>query len=97
VVDGRVLRDADGKELRCPISLTLDEKRIARQVNSAFGQRVCGFDLLRTRDRSYVCDVNGFSFVKRAPKYYEDASQIIHRLIVRQLSPTSPVSLFLCV
>jgi len=60
-VDGRVLRTAEGKELRFPVLLTPSEKEMARVVSLAFGQKVCGFDLLRSdRGRTYVCDVNGW-------------------------------------
>ena len=70
-LDGKVERDADGKEVRYPVILSHKEKMIARRVVLAFGQTVCGFDLLRANGRSYVCDVNGFSFVKTSLKYYE--------------------------
>jgi inositol hexakisphosphate/diphosphoinositol-pentakisphosphate kinase len=47
----------------------VQEKEIARMVVLAFGQRVCGFDLLCSeRGKSYVCDVNGWSFVKNSHK-----------------------------
>lgn len=45
-------------------------------VTLAFGQKVCGFDLLRSeRGKSYVCDVNGWSFVKNSDKV-RDSSQL---------------------
>ena len=46
VVDGRVLRDANGKEVRYRFYSRL---RRARRVCIAFGQNVCGFDLLRAK------------------------------------------------
>ena len=49
--------------------LASQEKEVARMVCLAFGQKVCGFDLLRNeRGKSYVCDVNGWSFVKNSHK-----------------------------
>lgn len=54
------------------------EKEISRTVCLAFGQKVCGFDLLRSeKGRSYVCDVNGWSFVKNSRKYYDDAAGMV--------------------
>jgi inositol hexakisphosphate/diphosphoinositol-pentakisphosphate kinase len=58
-VDGRVHRQLDGKEVRYPVLLSTAEKEIARAVCLAFRQTVCGFDLLRSAGKSYVCDVNG--------------------------------------
>ncbi|XP_022658524.1 inositol hexakisphosphate and diphosphoinositol-pentakisphosphate kinase 2-like isoform X6 [Varroa destructor] len=86
-LDGKVERDKEGKEVRYPVILTNDEKLIARKVCLAFKQTVCGFDLLRANGKSYVCDVNGFSFVKNSMKYYDDCSKILGNMILRELAP----------
>jgi inositol hexakisphosphate/diphosphoinositol-pentakisphosphate kinase len=57
--------------------LRTEEKIIARKIVLAFKQSVCGFDLLRAYGKSYVCDVNGFSFVKNSSKYYEDCALVL--------------------
>lgn len=82
-LDGKVERDSDGKEVRYPVILSNKEKQIAKKIVLAFGQTVCGFDLLRANGKSYVCDVNGFSFVKTSTKYYEDTAKILGNQIVR--------------
>ncbi|XP_061414636.1 inositol hexakisphosphate and diphosphoinositol-pentakisphosphate kinase 2-like isoform X6 [Lethenteron reissneri] len=84
-LDGKVERDAEGKEVRYPVILNAREKLIARKVCMAFKQTVCGFDLLRANGNSYVCDVNGFSFVKNSMKYYDDCAKILGNIIMREL------------
>ncbi|NXN36844.1 VIP2 kinase, partial [Rhinoptilus africanus] len=76
-LDGKVERDSEGKEVRYPVILNAREKLIAWKVCLAFKQTVCGFDLLRANGQSYVCDVNGFSFVKNSMKYYDDCAKIL--------------------
>ncbi|RHZ34542.1 hypothetical protein DYB37_006589 [Aphanomyces astaci] len=85
VLDGRVMRDSVGKEVRYPVILNSIEKDIARKVCLAFQQTVCGFDLLRVRGTSFVCDVNGWSFVKNSKKYYDDCGLVLHNYLLTAL------------
>ncbi|XP_055304490.1 inositol hexakisphosphate and diphosphoinositol-pentakisphosphate kinase isoform X16 [Sitodiplosis mosellana] len=87
-LDGKVERDSQGKEIRYPVILSNAEKLISRKVCMAFKQTVCGFDLLRANGKSFVCDVNGFSFVKNSNKYYDDCAKILGNMILRELTPT---------
>ncbi|XP_051917967.1 inositol hexakisphosphate and diphosphoinositol-pentakisphosphate kinase 2 isoform X6 [Hippocampus zosterae] len=86
-LDGKVERDCEGKEIRYPVMLTAMEKLVARKVCLAFKQTVCGFDLLRANGHSFVCDVNGFSFVKNSMKYYDDCAKVLGNMVMRELAP----------
>uniref|UniRef100_A0A8C2WDK4 Inositol hexakisphosphate and diphosphoinositol-pentakisphosphate kinase n=1 Tax=Cyclopterus lumpus TaxID=8103 RepID=A0A8C2WDK4_CYCLU len=86
-LDGKVERDIEGKEIRYPVMLTAMEKLVARKVCLAFKQTVCGFDLLRANGHSFVCDVNGFSFVKNSMKYYDDCAKVLGNMVMRELAP----------
>jgi len=90
-VDGKVVRDSDGKEVRFPVILSLREKEIARRIVLVFKQYVCGFDLLRVQENdalvSYCCDVNGWSFVKNSRKYYDDCATLLTEYMCAAVKP----------
>ncbi|XP_063710465.1 inositol hexakisphosphate and diphosphoinositol-pentakisphosphate kinase 2-like isoform X3 [Symsagittifera roscoffensis] len=96
-LDGRVERDTNGKEVRYPVLLSHFEKFIARTISLAFKQTVCGFDLLRANGKSFICDVNGFSFVKNNSKYYDDCAKIISTILLKHMAPDFNIPLHLTV
>eukprot|EP00397_Hematodinium_sp_SG-2012_P038459 GEMP01041839.1.p1 GENE.GEMP01041839.1~~GEMP01041839.1.p1 ORF type:complete len:410 (+),score=93.22 GEMP01041839.1:201-1430(+) len=90
VVDGVVEVGSQGEEVRRKVDPTPEERKLIAKTVKAFRQNVCGIDILRTPTRSYVIDVNGWSFVKRNPQYTSEAATILRQWCIQAMMARRP-------
>jgi len=93
-VDGCVERNKCGREKRTVSPLSNQELLISMKISKAFKQFVCGYDILRVNGTSYVCDVNGWSFVKgeNFKAFYDNASHLLYNHLVEYFNIDLPTS-----
>ncbi|KAE8145524.1 hypothetical protein BDV25DRAFT_164487 [Aspergillus avenaceus] len=80
-ITGTVRRDLSGKEIRQATGVSKFEAEAASKISAAFGQSVCGFDIVRDQGKSYVIDVNGWTSVKHQPEFYGQCAQVLRQML----------------
>ncbi|KAA8499857.1 Inositol hexakisphosphate and diphosphoinositol-pentakisphosphate kinase [Porphyridium purpureum] len=83
-----VHRLPNGREKRVETRLSVSERAFSIRLLEAFGQFVCGFDLLRCNNGSetYVIDVNGWSFVKDNDEYYRQCALSLAKRLEHEIA-----------
>ena len=66
------------------IRLNESEVAMASKISEGFGQRVCGFDIVRHGDRSFVDNVYGGSFAEESSEYCDEASEILRDMFLKK-------------
>lgn len=88
-----VEKDCGNAELRYEVELTVQEREYCKRIVDKFKLPICGLDILRSENNSYVCDINGWAFAKggglngEVSIYWDLLAQLLKNMIFQKFFP----------
>ncbi len=75
------------------MELTPEEREYCKRIVKKFKFPICGLDILRSDDKSYVCDINGWAFAKggglngEVTIYWDLLAKMLRNMVFKRFFP----------